>query len=80
MTIYRLDALEKVSSASVNRLPFSIKVLLEAALRQAEGFEITSEAVETIANWGPETAGKVEIPFKPGAGYPAGLYGRAQRG
>ena len=65
VTIYRLDALEKVSSASVNRLPFSIKVLLEAALRQAEGFEITSEAVETIANWGPETAGKVEIPFKP---------------
>jgi aconitate hydratase len=40
-------------------------VLLEAALRQADGFEITKEAVETIANWGPETAGKVEIPFKP---------------
>jgi aconitate hydratase len=39
--------------------------LLEAALRQADGFEITKEAVETIANWGPETAGKVEIPFKP---------------
>ena len=34
-------------------------------MRQAEGFEITREAVETIANWGPETAGKVEIPFKP---------------
>ena len=65
VTIYRLDALEKVSSANLNRLPFSIKVLLEAALRQAEGFEITREAIETIANWGPDTAGKVEIPFKP---------------
>ena len=65
VTIYRLDALENVSSANVNRLPFSIKVLLEAALRQAEGFEITREAIETIANWGPDTAGKVEIPFKP---------------
>ncbi len=65
VTIYRLDALEKAGVATVNRLPFSIKVLLEAALRQAEGFEITREAIETIANWGPETAGKVEIPFKP---------------
>ena len=34
-------------------------------MRQADGFEITREAVETIAQWGPETAGQVEIPFKP---------------
>ncbi len=65
LTIYRLDALEKAGVAPLDRLPFSIKVLLEAALRQADGFEITPEAVETIARWGPETAGKVEIPFKP---------------
>lgn len=65
ITIYRLDALEKGGVAHVSHLPFSIKVLLEAALRQAEGFEITREAIETIANWGPKTAGKVEIPFKP---------------
>lgn len=65
ITIYRLDALEKVGMAHVSHLPFSIKVLLEAALRQAEGFEITREAIETIANWGPKTAGNVEIPFKP---------------
>ena len=65
VTIYRLDALERASVADVSRLPFSIKVLLEAALRQAEGFEITRDAIETIASWGPDTAGKVEIPFKP---------------
>ena len=65
VAIYRLDALENLPSANVNRLPFSIKVLLEAALRQAEGFEITQDAIETIASWGPDTAGKVEIPFKP---------------
>jgi aconitate hydratase len=63
--IYRISALEEQGIAEVSRLPFSIKVLLEAALRQADGFEITKEAVETIAKWGPETAGKVEIPFKP---------------
>lgn len=63
--IYRLSALEEQGVANVSRLPFSIKVLLEAALRQADGFEITKDAIETIAKWGPETAGKVEIPFKP---------------
>ncbi|MXY96098.1 MAG: aconitate hydratase AcnA [Caldilineaceae bacterium SB0664_bin_27] len=65
VAIYRLDSLERLPSANVNRLPFSIKVLLEAALRQAEGFEITQDAIKTIAGWGPDTAGKVEIPFKP---------------
>ena len=34
-TIYRLDALQKSGVADISRLPFSIKVLLEAALRQA---------------------------------------------
>jgi len=63
--IFRLSALEDAGIAKISRLPFSIRVLLEAALRQADGFEITEDAVKTIANWGPESAGKVEIPFKP---------------
>ncbi len=63
--IYRLAALEKQGIANISRLPFSIRVLLEAALRQADGFEITKEAVESIARWSPATAGKAEIPFKP---------------
>ncbi len=63
--LYRLSALERAGMGSISRLPYSIRILLEAALRQADGFEITREAVETIAAWGPETAGKVEIPFKP---------------
>ncbi|MBV7331448.1 aconitate hydratase AcnA [Chloroflexi bacterium TSY] len=63
--IFRLDALEKAGVATISKLPFSIKVLLEAALRQADDFEITRGDIEKIAQWGPETAGKVEIPFKP---------------
>ncbi len=62
--IFRLAALER-HGFNLTRLPFSIRILLEAALRQADGFEITKEAIETIANWGPESAGKLEIPFKP---------------
>ena len=63
--LYRLAALEAGGVANLSRLPYSIRVLLEAALRQADGFEITRGAVETIAQWGPATAGQVEIPFKP---------------
>jgi len=64
-TIFRISALERAGVATMSRLPYSIRILLEAALRQADGFEITRESIETIAQWGPETAGKVEIPFKP---------------
>ena len=64
-TIYRLSALEKAGLVKIEKLPFSIRVLLEAALRQADGFEITKESIETIAKWGPDSAGKEEIPFKP---------------
>jgi len=63
--IYRLDALEKAGVAPVSKLPFSIKIMLEAALRQAEGFEITRENVETIARWSADGNPQVEIPFKP---------------
>ena len=63
--IYRLAALEKQGLANIARLPFSIRILLEAALRQADGFEITQTSVETIARWSPQTAASVEIPFKP---------------
>ncbi len=65
VTIYRLDALEEAGVAPVSQLPFSIKVMLEAALRQAEGFEITQENVETIARWNADGNPQVEIPFKP---------------
>ena len=63
--LYRIQKLEQDGVAEVSRLPYSIKILLEAALRQCDGFEITREDVERIARWSPETAGKEEIPFKP---------------
>ena len=62
---YRVQKLEEDGIAEVSRLPYSIKVLLEAALRQCDGFEITRQDVERIARWSPATAGKEEIPFKP---------------
>ncbi|CAM2066259.1 Aconitate hydratase [Sulfidibacter corallicola] len=60
---FRLDALKDV--ADVAKLPFSIRILLESALRNVDDFAITEDHVKTIAQWGPDNAGKVEIPFKP---------------
>ena len=62
---YRIGKLEEEGVAPVSRLPYSIRILLEAALRQCDGFEITGDDVERIARWSPETAGREEIPFKP---------------
>jgi aconitate hydratase len=48
----------------VHKLPFSIRILLENALRNFDGYIITAAHVDTIANWTPQPADK-EIPFMP---------------
>ncbi len=65
VAIYRLNRLEESGTANINPLPFSIKVLLEAALRQCDGFEITGDDVKRIASWNAKTPGDHEIPYKP---------------
>ncbi len=65
--VYRLDALERAGLTRLSRLPFSIRILLEAALRQCNGREITPEDVKNIAAWTPQPAsgGRPGIPFLP---------------
>jgi aconitate hydratase A / 2-methylisocitrate dehydratase len=61
---YRLDALEKAGLTQLSRLPFSIRILLEAALRHCNDREITQEDVRHIASWQPRGE-KPGIPFMP---------------
>lgn len=63
--IYRLDALEKAGLTELRRLPYSIRILLEAALRQCNGREITEQDVRNIAAWKPQGE-RMGIPFLPG--------------
>ncbi|NOZ51212.1 MAG: aconitate hydratase AcnA [Chloroflexi bacterium] len=63
--MYRLAVLQEQGIADVSRLPYSIKVLLEAALRQCDGFEITEDDVVALANWQPQAEERKEMPFKP---------------
>lgn len=61
---YRLQALEEQGVGPISKLPFSIKVLLEAALRQYDGRGITQDHVKQLANWANGREDK-EIPLIP---------------
>lgn len=62
---YNLNRLEQMGIAPVSRLPFSIRVLLEAALRNCDGYIVTSDDVEKLAKWNAAKPAEVEIPFMP---------------
>ena len=63
---YDLAAVERAGVGDVSRLPISIKVLLESALRNVDGRLITDEDVVRIATWDPADPEPSEIPFIPG--------------
>ncbi|MEN8113945.1 MAG: aconitate hydratase AcnA [Actinomycetota bacterium] len=58
--IYRLDALE-----GVDALPYSIKVLLESALRNHDGRVVTDADVNAVASYDATNVGETEIAYKP---------------
>jgi aconitate hydratase len=60
---WSLPALQDQGYA-INKLPFSIRILLENALRNFDDFAITKENIETLLNWSPKASDK-DIPFKP---------------
>ena len=63
-SFYRLRALEEQGLASLDRLPFSIRILLENALRHAGGGYVSEEDVRAVAAWSPANAG-ANVPFLP---------------
>ncbi|MDH5506560.1 MAG: aconitate hydratase AcnA [Anaerolineae bacterium] len=65
-TIYRLDKLEADGLTQLNRLPFSIRVMLEQVLRQCNDRDITQQDVRNLAGWQPQADERVAMPFRPG--------------
>ncbi len=63
--VYRLDALAKQGIAGVDRLPYTIKILLESVLRNVDGLAVTFEDVRSLASWQPSAEQRGEVPFKP---------------
>ncbi|HIL66132.1 MAG TPA: aconitate hydratase AcnA, partial [Candidatus Poseidoniales archaeon] len=59
-----LSSLEEAGLCQLDDLPFSIRILLESALRNCDGFLVTEEDVKRIAAWSPDMNPE-EIPFNP---------------
>lgn len=62
---FRLQGLEENGVGNVAKLPFSIKVLLEAAVRQYDARAITDGHVKQLASWAEGIDTNQEVPFKP---------------
>ena len=63
--IYRLRKLSEQGMGPIDRLPFSIKILLENALRNQDGIHFQPEDVANLASWDARNHRAVEIPFSP---------------
>ena len=59
-----LHSLEERGLCKLDEIPFSIRILLESALRKCDGFLVNEEDVRRIASWSPEMKPE-EIPFSP---------------
>ncbi|XWS11228.1 hypothetical protein CRYUN_Cryun38cG0066100 [Craigia yunnanensis] len=59
---YSLPAL---NDPRIDRLPYSVRILLESAIRNCDNFQVTKDDVEKIIDWENTSAKQVEIPFKP---------------
>ncbi len=67
ITYYRLEALTKWGVQGIERLPFTIKILLENVLRHAGGGMVNEDEVLSLARWVPSQAAhsEAEYPFLP---------------
>ncbi|HEX8916301.1 MAG TPA: aconitate hydratase AcnA [Humisphaera sp.] len=61
---FRLNRLAELGLADLDKLPFSIKVLLESALRNCDNYEVSEDDVKRLAKWNAANPGTGELPFK----------------
>ncbi len=63
---YQIASLARLGRQfDLQRLPYSIKILLENLLRNEDGSEVTREQIEAVAKWNPEAEPSTEISFLP---------------
>ena len=63
---FSLRKLAEDGIGDIETLPFSIRVLLEACLRNVDNFVVTADDVNNLANWNAAKPAEIEVPFKPG--------------
>lgn len=62
---YQYYALTELGDDRIHKLPYSIRVLLESAIRNCDEFNVNKDDVEKILDWKKNASESVEIPFKP---------------
>lgn len=60
---HSLPALQKVLGMPIDRLPISIRIVLESVLRNCDGKKVTEAHVRQLASWKPNASRTDEIPF-----------------
>ena len=65
-TIFHLPKFERLGFKNIHQLPFSIKILLESAIRNFDNYQVTFESIQNLADWSARTKAFSEIAFKPG--------------
>ncbi|MBX3005304.1 MAG: aconitate hydratase AcnA [Anaerolineales bacterium] len=64
-TFYSLKKLEAAGLTQLDKLPFSMRIMLEAALRGCNNVDILEQDVRNLAAWQPRTEKRGAMPFKP---------------
>ncbi len=63
VTYYSLPALEEAGVGPISKLPVSIRIVLEAVLRNFDGKRVSENDIRTLANWNAKQPVSDEIPF-----------------
>ncbi len=62
---YEIASLRALADRNVDRLPFSLKILLENLLRFEDGVNVTHKDIEALIDWDPKAQPNYEIAFTP---------------
>ncbi|GAB4481544.1 MAG: aconitate hydratase AcnA [Anaerolineales bacterium] len=65
LTYYSLPLLEKQGIVQLDRLPYAIRILLEAVVRLCDQGEITRQDVLNLAGWQAQASERPNLPFRP---------------
>jgi aconitate hydratase len=64
--IVHLPSMNQTGLGSAEHLPFSIKILLESAVRNYDNYQVTLNDIQTLLGWTPQSPANKDIAFKPG--------------
>lgn len=65
-SFYSLEKLQTAGIGNIDRLPYSIRIMLEAVLRRYNQIQVTSQNIIDLVTWQPISDERKSIPFYPG--------------